>query len=140
MCGAAVGAMTLIGLSGCSAAKKDQTSTDSGAKNEPLAPATVDEELDCDILVVGAGISGLAAAVQAAEDGNKVIVLEKGSTAGGNGLGTEGVFAVGSEQQQQLGIDIDPVDIIRTELSESQWRSNGAMWYDLVSRSAENLA
>ncbi|NLG11260.1 MAG: FAD-dependent oxidoreductase [Coriobacteriaceae bacterium] len=140
MSGAAVGAMTLIGLSGCSAAKKDEASADSGAKSEPVAPATMDEELDCDILVVGAGISGLAAAVQAAEDGNKVIVLEKGSTAGGNGLGTEGVFAVGSEQQQQLGIDIDPVDIIRTELSESQWRSNGAMWYDLVSRSAENLA
>lgn len=88
---------------------------------------------------MGAGISGLSAAVQAAENGNKVIVLEAGGVAGGNGAGTEGVFAVGSVLQKNLNIEISEVDIIRTELEEGQWVTNGALWYDMVHNSAANI-
>ena len=43
-----------------------------------------EKECDCDIVVIGAGGSGLCAAVHAAQLGAKVIVLEKGAHAGGN--------------------------------------------------------
>lgn len=138
--GAALGATALAasGMIGCSSGNNAESVKESGANNasEKLEPTEI---LDCDIAVIGAGISGLACAVQASENGSSVIVLEKGSTAGGNGAGTEGVFAVGSKYQKEQGIDIDPVDIVRTELAESQWRSSGALWYDLVSKSAENI-
>jgi urocanate reductase len=41
-------------------------------------------EADADVLVVGSGLAGLAAAIEAAEFGKKVIVLEKMSYYGGN--------------------------------------------------------
>lgn len=43
-------------------------------------------ELSTDVLVVGAGVSGIAAAVAAAEEGAKVILLDKNETPGGNAI------------------------------------------------------
>lgn len=141
--GAALGTAALLGLVGCSqpntAATKAQDGDDQALTEQSSTPANITETLECDIAVVGAGISGLSAAVQAAENGSKVIVLEAGGMAGGNGAGTEGVFAVGSALQKKLGIEISEVDIIRTELEEGQWVTNGALWYDMVHNSADNI-
>lgn len=140
--GAALGTAALLGLAGCSQQGTAATTTqsnDQSAAERPSAPTNIAETLECDIAVVGAGISGLSSAVQAAENGNKVIVLEAGGVAGGNGTGTEGVFAVGSVLQRNLGIEISEVDIIRTELEEGQWVTNGALWYDMVHSSAANI-
>lgn len=41
------------------------------------------EHMDCDLLVVGGGIAGLVAAVQAAESGMRVLLATKGKIAGG---------------------------------------------------------
>jgi len=41
------------------------------------------KEINCDILVVGAGLSGLAASVAASEKGAKVVLLERNSFLGG---------------------------------------------------------
>ena len=43
------------------------------------------ETMDVDIVVVGAGSSGVAAAVQAAELGANTLLLEKNTKCGGNG-------------------------------------------------------
>lgn len=141
--GAALGTAALLGLVGCSqpntAATKAQDGDDQALTEQSSTPANITETLECDIAVVGAGISGLSAAVQAAENGSKVIVLEAGGMAGGNGAGTEGVFAVGSALQKKLDIEISEVDIIRTELEEGQWVTNGALWYDMVHNSADNI-
>lgn len=48
------------------------------------------ETLDCDVVVVGAGGAGLTAAAQAAENGAKVIVVEKMPIVGGNSLKATG--------------------------------------------------
>lgn len=141
--GAALGTMALLGLAGCAQPNQTNTQKESEPSNQdaqaPATPDNVSETLECDIVVVGAGISGLAAAVQASENGSKVLVLEKGGAAGGNGAGAEGVFAVGSKLQKNLSIEINEVDIIRTELEEAQWVTNGALWYDMVHNSAENI-
>ena len=50
-------------------------------------PAAVPHEpiqMECDVVVLGAGASGLSAAAQAAEAGRSVIVLEKGKEIGGS--------------------------------------------------------
>lgn len=140
---AALGVALAGGLVACSPDGANSGSSSKSDAAEPRAdapaPETIDETVDIDIVVVGAGISGLSAAVQASENGNTVLVLEKAAAAGGNGAGTEGIFAVGSSLQKEQGIEIDAVEIIRTELEESQWRSSGALWYDMVSHSAENF-
>jgi len=47
-------------------------------------PAGEDEVWDTDVLVMGGGGAGLAAAITAAENGAKVILIEKSSVMGGN--------------------------------------------------------
>ena len=51
------------------------------AWHEPAGP---DETWDTDVLVMGGGGAGLAAAITAAENGAKVILIEKSSVMGGN--------------------------------------------------------
>lgn len=60
--------------------------------NAHHAEATEDETLDCDVVVVGAGGAGYSAAISAAQNGAKVIMIEKSSVAGGNTLMQGGAF------------------------------------------------
>ncbi len=63
------------------------------------------ETLDCDVVIVGAGGAGLTAAVQATQNGAKVIVLEKMPMVGGNSLkATGGMNAADTKYQAALGI------------------------------------
>lgn len=55
---------------------------------------------DTDIVVIGAGAAGTAAAWAAAEKGFKVIELEKQAVFGGTGKYSEGIFAVESRLQR----------------------------------------
>ncbi|MBR2766076.1 MAG: flavocytochrome c, partial [Blautia sp.] len=62
-------------------------------------------ELDCDVVVVGAGGAGLTAAAMATEKGASVIVVEKMPLVGGNSLkATGGMNAAGTKFQEALGI------------------------------------
>ncbi len=58
------------------------------------------------IAVIAAGPSGLAAAVQAAEDGAEVIVLEKAAAVGGAANMGMGPLGIGTRYQKQNMIDI----------------------------------
>lgn len=51
---------------------------------KPETVAEADEELTADVVVIGAGGAGMAAAVTANQDGKSVIVVEKTSNMGGN--------------------------------------------------------
>ena len=112
---------------------KDGTASKGASKNAVATYA-------CDLCVCGAGNSGLSAAVDAAQRGLGVVVLEKQGGTGGGGIGTEGVFAVNSEMQQEAGISIEPADIISTEMEYSHNRANGLKWFDLVQASGENIS
>lgn len=59
-----------------------------------------DQTLSTDIVVIGAGASGTAAAWAAAEKGLNVITLEKAAFPGGTGAFSEGIFAVESKMQK----------------------------------------
>ena len=44
----------------------------------PLAKAKPNPEMSCDVLVIGAGPTGLACAIEAQKAGFKVIIVDKG--------------------------------------------------------------
>lgn len=72
---------------------------------EVPAPQT----LSCDVLVVGAGVGGLSAALAAVDAGANVVLLEKQGFAGGNSLLSTGILqAAGSSLQKAQGIDDSP--------------------------------
>lgn len=135
------------GLAGCAAAPANdgasQSKTDgasdedkksSGATRNAVATYT------CDVCICGAGNSGLSAAVEAAQQGLGVVVLEKHGGTGGGGIGTEGVFAVNSKMQQEAGITIEPAEVISTEMEYSHNRANGLKWLDLIEASGDNIS
>lgn len=103
------------------------------------APSSVKRIIDTDFLIVGAGISGLAAAVQAAESGLDTTVIEKNAFVAGNGGGVEGIFGINSSMQKKAGIHVNKEEIIAKEAELSQYRVDGSFWVDLVNNSVENI-
>lgn len=99
----------------------------------------VTEIIDCGVLVVGCGVSGLAASVQAAQDGAQVITLEGQEVLGGNGMGVEGTFGVNSFMQIEQGIVCDPAIVMQEELSKTQWCVDGLLYKDLMENVAGNI-
>ena len=69
--------------------------------------------MDCDLVVVGAGGSGLVAAVKAADlTGKKVIVLEKAKKTGGASIFAHAIMVQDSKWQKDAGVTVsDPQDI-----------------------------
>lgn len=86
-----------------------------------IADSDIKLKLDCDVLVIGAGISGLAAARSAAEAGAKVMVMEKNEQIEIHGFGC-GV--VNSGFATSRGIEVDPVAIMNEYERRSYGRCN----------------
>lgn len=62
------------------------------------------ETVDCDIAVVGGGISGLSAAVRATELGARVAIIEKMDLLGGNSRFAGGLLSTNSRFQRETGM------------------------------------
>lgn len=103
------------------------------------APAFADKNMDTDVVIVGAGTSGLAAGVQALQGGAKVIVLEKQAKVGGTGNFCEGVFAAESKLQKRIGIDVSKDFAFKLIMDYSHWKANGALAKAFVDKSSETI-
>ena len=70
-------------------------------------PAKWDETAD--VVIVGSGFAGLAAAIEAKKAGASVVVLEKMATVGGNSIINGGILtATGCPQQRNTALKIRP--------------------------------
>lgn len=79
----------------------------------------LDEEYTYDVVVVGAGGAGFSAAIEAAEQGYSVTIIEKMPVTGGNTLISGGEMnAPGNWVQEKLGIDGDSTDIYYEDTME----------------------
>lgn len=134
----ALGAGLAGALGGCSQNAALPESPDTG-NSDTGSQVNVDETIDCDVVVIGGGNSGLTAAVQAAELGAKVVLLECNAALGGNGQFTEGIFAVNSTMQKAAGIDITLREIIAKEQEFFNYRVNALYWKDMTENSADNI-
>lgn len=109
---ASAGALAVLGLSGCAPKGKDELS-DTGAS---ATGADVNWNEETEVLVVGSGYAGLAAAYEAAKAGAAVRVIEKHKMAGGNSVYADGQIAVvGSAAQKAAGIE----DSIETFMNDA---------------------
>jgi fumarate reductase flavoprotein subunit len=75
----------------------------------PIPSSAIKETINSDVVVVGGGLSGLSAAVSAAEEGAKVVLLEMMGAPTGHGKDNA---AIGSRLQKKLGIEIDRDEVI----------------------------
>ena len=96
----------------------------------------VTEELSCDVLVIGAGFSGTNAAVQAGENGDKVILCEGQTFLGGNGLGIECTNAYGLHPNSA---DVPLGEMVAFEAKSQAYTVNQMFIRDMVSHAAANV-
>lgn len=78
--------------------------TDRLPKDDPRLPTAV-----TDVLVVGSGAAGAAAAVEARKAGAQVLVIEKMGSLGGNSVIAQGLMSVpGTPMQRAFGVEDSP--------------------------------
>lgn len=92
-----------------------------------------------DIVIVGGGAAGLAAAVSAAELGAGVTVLEKNAVTGGNGTFPMGIFGAGSELQERALVEPDKDLLFRKAMEYSHWKSDARLIRVLIERSGDTI-
>lgn len=75
-------------------------------KAERARPEAKDETYDVDVVVVGGGVAGLSSAIEAAENGADVLILEKQGIVGGATTRSGGkLMANGTDVQKAAGIE-----------------------------------
>ncbi|WP_251230899.1 FAD-dependent oxidoreductase [Adlercreutzia aquisgranensis] len=98
---------------------------------DPVPEDEIVETTDCEILIVGAGVAGLPAAMMAAEAGADVHVLEKGGSFGVARLCTAGF---NSDLQKSLGLTTDRKDFIMNTWAITNGvngrMSSYGLWFD----------
>lgn len=94
---------------------------------------------DYDLVIVGGGLSGLAAAVAAGEKKLATLVLEKGRTLGGDGNYVEGAMGVDSTMQKDAGISIDKTELLQDELTYSHYEASAPHLKKLIDASGATI-
>ncbi|WP_417143725.1 FAD-dependent oxidoreductase [Raoultibacter massiliensis] len=117
LAGAGVGALGIAaaGMFGCSPqsdAPQQQASAAEEPKQTSAGATTVEmtETVEADVVVIGTGVSGLTAAISAAESGAKVTVLEK--LDGLKKIYAHSITAIGTSFQKELGEDWTPEELV----------------------------
>lgn len=138
--GAAAGTISLMGCSSPSTAESAQS--DSAAPDgaqaarswevvpDPISDDQISETVDVDVVVVGAGMSGMSAFMHAAEAGAKTVIIEKLDTYHGRGLD---FAAIGTKIQNEAGIKINKGQLVNDLVKASGYKANGKLiklWAD----------
>ena len=136
--GTAAAGVAGAALSGARLARANEAAEAAGPwALEELGEPT--ETIDVDMCVLGAGGTGLAAAIQATQLGLDVVVLEKQAMVGGSFVGTEGLFAVGSHWQDEAGESFTADEVIIECLDYHHWIPNPALYEEFFTRTAETV-
>ena len=94
---------------------------------------------DTDIVVVGGGGAGLAAGLEAAENGAKVAVLEKRGAFGGNSALAGGIFAADSPVQKRMMIEAPKEKLFKKAMDYSHWKTDPDIVRAFVYKSGDTV-
>ncbi len=97
------------------------------------------KELQTDVIVVAAGLSGLAASIAAAENGAKVITFEKSTTTGGAANMGMGPLGIGSRIQREQMIALTPGEAFRKHMYFTHYRVDARMVRDYYFKSGDTI-
>lgn len=98
---------------------------------------TEDRHYDCEVLVIGAGVSGYCAAIQAGRLGCQTILLEKDTVLGGNAGPNVGVGITGADRYNAFGTETGLIHELQEEAAWVQaftQVSPGTMPYNISRR------
>lgn len=96
-------------------------------------------KLETDVIVVAAGLSGLAACVAAAENGARVIAFEKSTTTGGAANMGMGPLGVGSRVQREHMVALTPGEAFRKHMFFTHYRVDARLVRDYYFKSGDTI-
>ena len=97
------------------------------------------ETRDVDVVVVGSGNAGVAAAVAASDEGASVLLLEKLSITGGNGNYTYGPSGFDTKWSKAAGVEYDYREAVIEDQHMFNYIPNIHYYIDMATNSAANL-
>ncbi len=98
------------------------------------------KRINTELLVIGGGASGIAAAVAAIEKGMKTVVVEPKKLPGGNGVFPRGIFAVDSVIQRHRLVFADTDELFRKTMMDSHWKLDGRILRVLLDKSGDTIS
>jgi fumarate reductase flavoprotein subunit len=139
----AAGSIAALGpVAGCAPkASAAETTTRAGThtwekKPAPIPDSMIAKTITADILVIGAGMSGMAAALTASEEGAKVVLLEKSGKPSYRGID---YGSVNCDIQKSVGIKLDPNEVLMEALRWGGHRGDYRVIKAWVDHSAEAM-
>jgi fumarate reductase flavoprotein subunit len=136
-------------IGGCAPSDAGSPSTDTSAESQnsgSKADIGLEETLDLstakydvDVVVVGSGAGGMSAALEAATQGGKVLLVERGETFGGSTAFAEGICGFRSKYQLNNGINYNIDEEILNEMDFSRYLANYALIKRFFSMADEDI-
>lgn len=97
------------------------------------------KKMEADVIVVAAGLSGLAAACAASEAGAKTLVFEKGNTTGGAANMGMGPLGVGSRIQRSQMVALTPGEAFRKHMFFTHYNVDARLVRDYYFKSGDTI-
>ncbi|HEY9574209.1 MAG TPA: FAD-dependent oxidoreductase [Lachnospiraceae bacterium] len=97
------------------------------------------KQMQADVVVVAAGLSGLAASIAAAENGAKVITFDKANTTGGAANMGMGPLGVGSRIQKEHMVSLTPGEAFRKHMHFVHYRVDARLVRDYYYKSGDTI-
>jgi len=96
-------------------------------------------KLKADVIVIGCGGSGLAAALTAVRGGASVFAFEKMPSVGGSTNFAEGIFGVESRMQRRMNIDITKDQAFKMHMKHTHWRADPRLVRAIIDKSGSTI-
>ena len=108
-------------------------------RRKPVNAPTKTEEVEYDIVVVGAGAAGTAAALAASEENHSVLLLEKTARPMGAGTFAGGLFAADSSLQKEAGKTVDKKWLFDQYMKSSSGYMNSILVRTIIEESGKTV-
>ncbi|SDF18406.1 FAD-dependent oxidoreductase [Sporomusa acidovorans] len=145
------GALAVVGssflLSACGKGKNEkQEDANAGKKTAanqepsflkapaPIKDSDIKETVEADVVVVGAGMAGLCAAISAAQEGAKVVVIEKTQSVN---FRSYDYGAINAKVQKEVDIEINPLDVTREIMKFASYKADQKVVQQFVDNSGK---
>ncbi|MDR1177620.1 MAG: FAD-dependent oxidoreductase [Spirochaetaceae bacterium] len=126
--------LTSIGVINAVSNAVREAGTDPALLNRAVPRSTEHRSYTTDIVIVGAGGSGTAAALSAVEAGKNVVILEKTGKVGGMSALSTGFLGVGSDFAKSKGYNHTESELYSVLMEYNQWTADSLIVKAIVEK------
>ncbi|WP_319559138.1 FAD-binding protein [Marispirochaeta sp.] len=129
--------MTCRGIISAVTTALEEAGADLAAFNIPSEKINAQEEYTVNVVVIGAGTSGSAAALAACEKTSDVLIIERTGKIGGMGVCSTGFIGIDSSFTRAAGLDVTVDDVFAEMMEYSNWTANPLLVRTILEKSGD---